>query len=83
MKLGQDADARARMRLLRMWLSPEQYREICAGLQQVEVPARKALRHRIALALGEARNAAAACLRNLADLIGGAQVVGDSRHLNR
>lgn len=66
MKLSDDPDARARLRLLRMWLTPEQYREIRSGLEQVETAPALALRDRIDRLRCKASNAAAACLRALA-----------------
>jgi hypothetical protein len=38
-KLRQQGTARARMRMARVWLTPEQYRQVEEGLCEVEAPA--------------------------------------------
>lgn len=54
MKLVEDPNARARLRMLRVWVSAAQYREICSGLSEVEAPRRGALRREIAARIREA-----------------------------
>ena len=83
MNLSQDPDTRARLRMLRMWVTPEQFREICAGLEQVEAPPRKTLRHRIDLVLGEARTFALVCLRMMAGAVRRARVAEEAARLQR
>jgi len=39
MKLNQQGTARARIRMARVWLTPEQYRQVEEGLCEVEAPA--------------------------------------------
>ena len=69
MKLSEDANARARLRMLRVWLTPEQYRDVCAGLKQVEVPPRGTLQRRLAAARGEARKSVVAHTHAMAGMI--------------
>lgn len=70
MKLSENADARARLRMLRAWVTPAQYREIYEGLQQVEAPPRGALRKRIAVRVGEARKTVVAAWSALVGMPG-------------
>ena len=83
MKLSADADTRARLRMLRMWVTPEQYRDMWAGLEQVEVPPRKTLRQRIDVVLYEARRLALAWLRRTAGVLGRTRVMGEASRLRR
>lgn len=83
MKLIDDADTRARLRMLRVWLTPGQYRDFCAGLAQVEAPPRGFVRKRIADSMADARNRLAAGLRKLADALGGAPSIVETRQLRR
>jgi hypothetical protein len=68
MKLNQQGTARARMRMARVWLTPEQYRQVEEGLCEVEAPvpggllvplrvAIRAARKALALAFNDARRA--------------------------
>jgi hypothetical protein len=79
MKLIDDADSRARLRMLRVWLTPAQYRDVCAGLAQVEAPPRRLVRRRIAGSVADARNRLAVGLRKLADALGGATAIAETR----
>jgi hypothetical protein len=83
MKLIDDADTRARLRMLRVWLTREQYRDVCAGLAQVEAPPRGFVRRHVADGVADARNRLAAGLRRLADALGGATSIVETRQLRR
>jgi len=50
MKLNEQGTARARLRMLRVWLTPEQYRQVDDALGAVEAPTRSELRQRLAVA---------------------------------
>lgn len=74
MKLNEQGIARARLRMLRAWLTPEQYRQIEAALGHVEAPAHAELCRTLADALraagmvfaarfDDARNSGSAQLR--------------------
>lgn len=54
MKLIEDPNARARLRMLRVWVSADQYRDICLGLSEVDAPQRGALRRQLASRIREA-----------------------------
>lgn len=81
MKLIDDADARARLRMLRAWLTPEQHRQVRAGLAKVEAPPRGFVRRRIAGGVAETRHRLATGLRRLADAVGGAASMVETRQL--
>ncbi|MBK8335932.1 MAG: hypothetical protein IPL03_04820 [Sterolibacteriaceae bacterium] len=83
MKLADDADARARLRMLRVWLTPEQYRDVREGLAEVEAPPRGFVRRCIADGVADARNRLAAGLRRLADAVGGARSLVETHPLRR
>ena len=57
MKLNQQGTARARMRMARVWLTPEQYRQVHEGLCEVEASAPGELLRRLGVALRAARAA--------------------------
>ena len=57
MKLNQQGTARARMRMARVWLTPEQYRQVEEGLCEVEAPAPGELLRPLRVAIRAAREA--------------------------
>lgn len=66
MKLIEDPNGRARLRMLRVWVNAEQYRDICSGLSEVEAPQRGELRHRISARIREACKGVVAYVRSAA-----------------
>lgn len=70
MKLSEDATARARLRMLRVWLTPGQFRDIHAGLKEVQAAPRGDLRRRLAAGVKQAGKLVAVRIRLLMGISG-------------
>lgn len=65
MKLSEDATARARLRMLRVWLTVDQYRDVCSNLKEVEAAPRPRPRRRAAADIAAAGKAVIASIRSM------------------
>ena len=83
MKLDKDPTARARLRMLRPWLTADQYREVCAGLKDVEAPARGELRQRLVARFCAACKAFVAHVDSMVSMLGRRGAQSDGQRLHR
>lgn len=65
MKLSEDPTARARLRMLRVWLTVDQYRDVCSNLKELEAAPRAQLRRRAAADVAAASKAVIASVRSM------------------